>query len=126
MALNYRKIRAEKKLEYGTKVGNVGRHLAGLYADRSHFMLELLQNAEDALGKRGREWQGARAVSFRLTKDELLFKHSGRPFDEADVRGICEIGESDKAEDDTAIGRFGIGFKSVYNVTDRPEDPLRP
>ena len=121
MVIDYKKIRDDKKREYGTKVGNVGRQLANLYADRSHFILELLQNAEDALGKRGEEWRGTRAVSFRLTKDELRFKHSGRPFDEADVRGICEIGESDKAEDVTAVGRFGIGFKSVYKITDRPE-----
>src|SRR5207249_2822007 len=43
----------------------------------------------------------------------------GKPFDNRDVRGICGIAESTK--DLTAIGRFGIGFKSVYAFTDRPE-----
>src|SRR2546426_7489451 len=38
--------------------------------------------------------------------------HHGAPFTEGDVRGICGIAESTK--DLTAIGRFGIGFKSVY------------
>ena len=121
MALDYRKIRKDKEQEYGTKVGNYGRLLANLYSDRVHFLFELLQNAEDALRERGSEWQGPRAVSFNLTKNELRFNHFGRPFNEADVRGICEIGESAKADDLTAIGRFGIGFKSVYAITDRPE-----
>ena len=121
MALDYRKIRKDKEQEYGTKVGNYGRLLANLYSDRAHFIFELLQNAEDALKERGAEWAGSRAVSFNLTKNELRFNHFGRPFDETDVRGICEIGESAKADDLTAIGRFGIGFKSVYAITERPE-----
>ena len=121
MALDYRKIRKDKEQEYGTKVGNYGRLLANLYSDRAHFIFELLQNAEDALREGGSEWQGSRAVAFNLTKDNLQFNHFGRPFNEADVRGICEIGESAKADDLTAIGHFGIGFKSVYAMTDRPE-----
>ena len=121
MALDYRKIRQDKEQEYGTKVGNYGRLLANLYSDRAHFICELLQNADDALRERGAERQGSGAVSFNLTKNKLRFNHFGRPFNEADVRGICEIGESAKAEDFTAIGRFGIGFKSVYAITDRPE-----
>ena len=121
MALDYKKIREDKKKEYGTKVGNYGRLIANLYSDRAHFIFELLQNAEDALRNRGSKWNGSRAVSFNLTKNILQFKHFGRPFNEADVRGICEIGESAKAEDLTTIGRFGIGFKSVYAITDCPE-----
>ena len=91
MALDYRKIRKDKEQEYGTKVGNYGRLLANLYSDRAHFIFELLQNAEDALRDRGEEWAGPRAVSFNLTKNHLRFNHFGRPFEEADVRGICEI-----------------------------------
>ena len=121
MALDYEKIREDKEQEYGTKVGNYGRLLANLYSDRTHFIFELLQNAEDALRDRGPEWRGSRAVTFNLTKNKLRVHHFGRPFNEADVRGICEIGESAKAEDLTAVGRFGIGFKSVYAITDRPE-----
>ena len=121
MASNYKKIRDDKTKEYGTKVGKYGRIIADLYSDRSHFILEILQNAEDALKDRGPSWRGSRAISFRLTKNELRASHFGRPFNEADVRGICEIGESIKAKDLTAIGRFGIGFKSVNAVTERPE-----
>ena len=121
MALNYRKIRKDKEQQYGWDVGNYGQYFADQYADRAHFIFELLQNAEDALRERGAEWQGSRAVAFNLTKSELRFSHFGRPFTEADVRGICDIGRSAKSDDLTAIGRFGIGFKSVYAITDRPE-----
>ena len=34
---------------------------------------------------------------------------------------MCGIGEGEKADDLTKIGRFGIGFKSVYAYTTRPE-----
>jgi len=92
--------------------------LADRYDDRTHFIFELLQNAEDALGKRG-AWNGPRGVKFNLSPGLLSLSHFGRPFDEPDVRGICGIAESTK--DQFAIGRFGIGFKSVYTFTDRPE-----
>lgn len=48
-----------------------------------------------------------------------MLSHFGKPFDEADVRSVCDIAESTKNE--SSIGRFGLGFKSVYTVTELPE-----
>lgn len=119
MASNYEEICKENRESYGTKgAQKSGRLAAGLYDDRTHFIFELLQNAEDALGRRG-EWQGSRKVSFTLTQTHLTLSHFGKLFDEADVRSVCDIGESTKNE--YSIGRFGLGFKSVYAVTDFPE-----
>lgn len=119
MASDYQTIRKENEGRYGTEIDRVGKTLLGdRYDDRTHFIFELLQNAEDALARRV-EWKGKRSVSFDLKKDELRVSHFGKPFDEADVRGICGIAEGTKALND--IGRFGIGFKSVYAYTDRPE-----
>ena len=119
MASDYDTIRRENERRYGTDIDRVGRMLlANLYSDRTHFIYELLQNAEDALARR-RNWRGSRAVSFELGPNSLRVSHFGIPFDEEDVRGICGIDESTKNL--TAIGRFGIGFKSVYAFTDRPE-----
>lgn len=121
MACDYNAIRAENKGKYGTDIGRIGPMLlAQRYADRTHFIFELLQNTEDALARRRRGWRGSRAVTFTLENDGLRVSHYGEPFDERDVRGICGIAESTK-EDFTAIGRFGIGFKSVYAFTKRPE-----
>lgn len=120
MASDYNAIRHENKRRYGTDIGRIGPMLlAQRYADRTHFIFELLQNAEDALARRPLRWRGSRAVTFALRKGALRVSHYGEPFNEADVRGICGIAESTK--DYTAIGRFGIGFKSVYAFTDRPE-----
>jgi hypothetical protein len=119
MASDYALIRADNEREYGAGIGRWGPDLlTNRYDNRTHFIFELLQNAEDALSRRI-GWQGSRAVQFSLTATELRVTHCGEPFDTAHVRGICGIGDSTK--DLTAIGRFGIGFKSVYAFTQRPE-----
>lgn len=119
VASNYEAICEENRESYGTKgAQKSGQLAAGLYDDRTHFIFELLQNAEDALGRRG-EWNGSRKVAFTLNSTRLMLSHFGKPFDEADVRSVCDIAESTKNE--SSIGRFGLGFKSVYTVTDLPE-----
>ncbi|RQA23740.1 hypothetical protein IPC507_18490 [Pseudomonas aeruginosa] len=116
---NYEAICEENRESYGTKgAQKSGKLAAGLYDNRTHFIFELLQNAEDALGRRG-EWKGSRKVAFNLNPACLTLSHFGKPFDEADVRSVCDIAESTKNE--SSIGRFGLGFKSVYTVTDLPE-----
>jgi hypothetical protein len=119
MPSDYTAIRADNQQRYGTDIARIGPMLlADRYDDRTHFIYELLQNAEDALARRA-GWSGARAVQFHLGPDMLRLSHYGKPFDDRDVRGICGIAES--THDRTAIGRFGIGFKSVYAYTARPE-----
>jgi hypothetical protein len=119
VASNYQLICEENRQRYGTEgAQKSGELAAGLYDDRTHFIFELLQNTEDALGRRG-AWHGPRKVEFALTPTRLTLSHFGKPFDEADVRSVCDIAESTKNE--SSIGRFGLGFKSVYTVTDLPE-----
>lgn len=119
MASKYDLICDENRRRYGTEgAQKSGGLAAGLYDDRTHFIFELLQNAEDALGRRG-VWHGPRKVTFTLAPTSLTLSHFGKPFDEADVRSVCDIAESTKNE--TSIGRFGLGFKSVYTITDLPE-----
>ena len=118
MASDYAAIRAENEKRYGTDIWRIGPMLlSDRYDDRTHFIYELLQNAEDALA-RGSGSNGERSVRFHLADRELRVSHFGKAFDEADVRGICGIAESTK--DLTAIGCFGIGFKSVYAFTEQP------
>lgn len=119
MASDYEVICEENRCRYGTEGAQKSGGLAArLYDDRTHFIFELLQNAEDALGRRG-AWKGPCKVEFSLTPTHLTLSHFGKPFDEADVRSVCDIAESTKNE--SSIGRFGLGFKSVYTVTDLPE-----
>lgn len=119
MTVDYKSLRAENVVRYGTDIGRIGGMLlANRYDKRTHFIYELLQNAEDALRRR-ENWDGSRSVAFELTPTELTITHWGAPFNEPDVRGVCGIDESTK--DITSIGRFGIGFKSVYAFAKRPE-----
>lgn len=85
----------------------------GLYKKRTHFITELLQNAED---------EGARHVSFILDENELVFSHDApHLFDFDDIKSISNFGDNQKKKDKpNAIGRFGIGFKSVYTITKTP------
>ena len=122
MALDYQQICQDHERFYGTRVPEYGkRFFEDMYADRTHFIFELLQNAEDAIRRRGCDWDGPRAVSFRLSAGQLRVGHFGDPFNEPDVRSICSIDDSTKKDSLTEIGRFGIGFKSVYSFTSRPE-----
>jgi hypothetical protein len=107
---DYDEIRAENISRYGWDTA-VLELLGQLYSDRAHFIFELIQNAEDA---------GATDLTFELFDNRLEVRHDGRPFTAADVRGICGVGQGTKAEDLTQIGKFGIGFKSVYAYTNTP------
>ncbi|MBL8256435.1 MAG: DUF3883 domain-containing protein [Pseudoxanthomonas mexicana] len=120
MASNYEDVCRKNREDYGKKGAKKSGDLAaGLYDDETHFIYELLQNAEDALKRRGDGWRGSRQVSFTLSDTRLEVSHYGHPFTENDVRSVCDISESTKDED--SIGRFGLGFKSVYKVSDLPE-----
>jgi hypothetical protein len=111
MPCNYKQIRNDNIREYGEGIRHLS-FLGRLYTDRTHFIFELLQNAEDARATR---------ILFHLFENRLEVFHDGRLFDEKDVRGICGVGEGTKAQDLTQIGKFGIGFKSVYAYTTTPE-----
>ena len=87
----------------------------GGYAARQ--AIELIQNASDSLleapGSRGR-------IEIRLTEDCLYCADDGRPIDKDGIRALMFARLSPK-RGTAAIGRFGLGFKSVLRVTDAPE-----
>jgi hypothetical protein len=83
-----------------------------LYDDPSHFIFELLQNAED---------ESANTISFYLFNDRLEIHHNGEDFDFKDVESITGIGKSTKKDELNKIGKFGVGFKSVFAITENPE-----
>lgn len=89
----------------------IRRIVEDLYPDSAHFIYELLQNAEDT---------GATEVYFDLKDGSLTFEHNGRPFSEADIFGITDVGEGTKANDLDTIGNFGVGFKAVFAYTESP------
>ena len=106
----YKEICEENRKRYGTEFERVLRIIINQYSDRTHFIYEILQNAEDA---------NATHIKFLLENGRLLIYHNGRPFNEQDIEGVCGIANGTK-EDGTRIGHFGIGFKSVYCYTEHP------
>lgn len=82
-----------------------------LYPDTAHLVFELLQNAEDA---------EATFARFELSDAELSFTHDGEPFSADDIENITNYFKSAKYEKEDKIGRFGIGFKSVFGCTETP------
>lgn len=95
------------------------------YSDQAHFIYELLQNADDA---------HATTARFILEPTRLIFAHNGTrqfsvsdPSNEdsdsetgklGDINAITSIANSNKTE--ASIGKFGVGFKSVFQYTSTP------
>ncbi len=123
MPSDYAKITADHKDRYGWDNDDIRTHYAQLYPDRAHFIFELLQNAEDALRWRADNHPTetfSRHVKFHLFPKHLEVTHFGLQFAEEHVRGVCSK-KGTKQGKLTDIGKFGIGFKSVYAYTRRPE-----
>lgn len=85
-----------------------------MYSDDSAFIFELIQNADDC---------GAKNIKISIEKEKLYFEHDGRNFELKDIKQITKASSEDneKATDEGKIGQFGIGFKSVFNITTTPE-----
>jgi hypothetical protein len=109
-------------------IGNIRSHLAGLQG-YDVMALELIQNADDAK---------AEEIIFDITDTGLLVRNSGRftycgDLEKrpcrlledngyaCDYHRIVDVGSGGKLSKSENIGRFGIGFVSTYQITDRPE-----
>ena len=99
-------------------------------------MQEIIQNADDA---------GARTVRFYLDSRQhgtlrqslvhpdlarfqgpALLAYNDAQFATDDWEGIRNFKVSGKAKDPFKVGKFGIGFNSVYHVTGKPKLHGRP
>lgn len=86
-----------------------------IFSRSAHFILELLQNAEDA-----RSNSGSGEIEFSISPARIKVTHNGVPFTDANVDAICGVRSSKKPEQGT-LGYLGIGFKSVFKVSDCPQ-----
>ena len=101
-------------------VSLIKRNLQDRYESGYPILKELLQNADDACSRRFRldacsGWPGAGNPLLR--GPGLLVINDGR-FNEDDRRGILWFGDSVKATDRVAIGKFGLGQKAVFHLCD--------
>ena len=104
------------------RVGRALQRLAAeLYTSDSHFVLELVQNADDNAYPAD---VAEPALQFVLRDDCLVVRNNECGFEERNVRAICDVGSSTKSRVQQGtgyIGQKGIGFKSVFRVTDTPQ-----
>lgn len=100
---------------------------ATMYDQPSRFIEEILQNTEDAYARKNAGNAGNK-VRFKLFSDKIEIHHNGKDFDEADLMSITTFAHTTKKnnKDVNQIGKFGIGFKSVFSITDVPEIHCEP
>jgi hypothetical protein len=112
-------------------LGNIQQALAGLQGF-DVMALELIQNADDS---------GAGMMCFDVRDDALVVRNDGQfsncglgakrcPWEEdsdpdgifrsCNFHAISRVGSRNKIHASGQIGRFGIGFVSVYQITDAP------
>lgn len=86
----------------------------GGYATRQ--IHELIQNGADAIFRQDQEhgW-----LEVCLTKTHLYVANTGSPLDALGLRTLLQAHVSRKRSGE--IGRFGLGFKAVLKVTQRPQ-----
>ncbi|XP_041670873.1 protein NO VEIN isoform X2 [Cheilinus undulatus] len=91
-----------------------------LYSKDTHFVLELIQNADD--NSYLSEDSVVPALAFVVERDCITVLNNETGFQEKNIRAICDVGRSTKGKHKYGyIGQKGIGFKSVFKVTDCPE-----
>nr|XP_006822247.1 PREDICTED: sacsin-like [Saccoglossus kowalevskii] len=139
-----RKLGLQPLSKHVAPTGNLGYDLAGphesvinaiksnleVYKEGVDIFKELIQNADDA---------GATDIRFLIDQRQntdvqlklldpgmkhchgpALWSYNDAMFSSEDIRNICDIAAATKKNKLDKIGRFGLGFTSVYHVTDVP------
>ena len=106
-------IRKEKlsagEVNLRTMAGAIDR-LQKAFPRYASFLMEFIQNADDA---------GSTRIKIRLADRVVTVSNNGKPFTEENVKSLCDIAGSTKSPEEY-IGYLGVGFKSVFIVSDSP------
>jgi len=110
--IDYDAISQKNERELGTKLKS-RRTQISLYSDPTHFVYELLQNADD---------RGATEICFQLLPDRLIVEHNATErFTIKHIEAISSFEDSTSEDDLLKTGKFGLGFKSVFAFTATPQ-----
>ncbi|HIE26886.1 TPA: DUF3883 domain-containing protein [Candidatus Poribacteria bacterium] len=100
-------------------LADIGRGEQYLRQDyQGRYVFELLQNIRDAA--LAAEDDKNSSAFFFVTETALIIANYGKPFDLDGIKSIRSIGLSSKAST-KYIGHKGIGFKSVFEITENPQ-----
>lgn len=116
--------------EFGQKEKLTSRikSILNAYPSEKEMLKELLQNADDAKATEicfvfdPRNHPSDRIFDEKWTplQGPALCVFNNQPFTEDDVRGIQNLGRGTKEGNPGKTGQYGIGFNSVYHITDCP------
>ncbi|XP_047225531.1 sacsin isoform X2 [Girardinichthys multiradiatus] len=98
------------------------------YPDGGQILKELIQNADDAQAtelifihdERSYGTESLWSSNLGQYQGPALYAYNNAVFTDEDWERIQKAGRSGKINDPNKIGRFGIGFNSVYHITDVP------
>lgn len=114
-----------------TTIATAIRQNLNSYSD-AQILDELLQNADDAQAERAafmldwrthpteRVYGGSAKGKMAELQGPALVAFDSATFKEEDFVGLFSFGQGSKKFDPTRTGKFGLGFNSVYHVTDAP------
>ena len=110
------------------KLTNRIKRILEAYPCEKEILKELLQNADDAQAteicfiKDPRQHQDEKVFgdSWKPLQGPALCVYNNKPFTEADIVGIQNLGEGSKGDDPNKTGQYGVGFNAVYHLTDVP------
>jgi hypothetical protein len=109
---------AEKNTKSYARVQKMAKTISeDLYSEDSHFIYELIQNAQD-----NNYNANNKKLDFFVYDDGILTKNNEIGFDESNIESICDFNDSTKSKKKALgyIGEKGIGFKSVFAIADNP------
>ena len=119
-----------KGIPFGQKerLTNSLRRILNTYPCDHEILKEMIQNADDAQAanihfvKDTRHHKDTHVFenSWKKLQGPALCVYNNKPFSRADLEGIQNLGEGSKVQDPSKTGQYGIGFNSVYHLTDVP------
>src|SRR5690554_462779 len=96
----------------------IADNLRDRYKSGFPILKEIVQNADDAKANSlciG--WhQGLAEAEHPLLRDPAMFFINDAPLSNDDARGIRSIGLGTKADNKNAVGKFGLGMKSLFHL----------
>uniref|UniRef100_UPI00398ED8D0 sacsin n=1 Tax=Pristiophorus japonicus TaxID=55135 RepID=UPI00398ED8D0 len=104
------------------------KNIIKAYPSKKDILKELIQNADDAEASEihfiwdprkhgntktfGEEWNALQGPA--------LCVYNNKKFTDKDIEGIQQLGEGGKRNSPEKTGKYGLGFNSVYHLTDCP------
>ena len=125
-----RKYRFGEKLDTSSISGELKRYMdtqekdkeaaanlvKDIYSKKPHFLLELIQNAED----NSYDKNIIPKIKFIFDENKIILQNNEIGFNNKNVWALCGIGETTKKKSLGFIGEKGIGFKSVFLISNSP------